>query len=122
MSRLADILEESEMKMESTEAEVPIKVIDKERMGDKGRPTWTMYSWELILEHLVDGTPPISISANIVAHVKNFSPSTKIKELPSIWKISRARTVLLVVVLKLAAYCLSLANKWAQLFIDDTSH
>ena len=107
--------------MASMKAELPIKLIGKERIGDKGRPTWPMCIWELILEQLVNGTPPSSINANIVARVKKFLPSTKIKELPSIWTIRLARTVLLVFVQTLAAYRLSLADKWEQLFTDETS-
>ena len=121
MSCLTDLLEESENKMASMKAEIPIKVIGKERIGNKGRPTWPMYIWELILEQLVNGTPPSLINTNIVAHVKKFLPSTKIKELPSIWKIRLARTVILVVVQTLAAHNPSLADKWAQLFTDETS-
>ena len=52
--------------------------------------------------------------------MKKFSPSTKIKELPSIWKIRQSRMILLVVVQTLAAYHLSLDYKWAQLFTDET--
>ena len=79
MSSLTDLLEESEKMMVIMKAEVPIKVIGKEKIGNKGRPTWPMYIWELILEQLVNGTPPSSINANNVAHVKNFSPLTNIK-------------------------------------------
>ena len=43
MSRLTDLLEESEKKMASMKSEVPIKVIDKERIVNKVRPTWPMY-------------------------------------------------------------------------------
>ena len=104
--------------MASLKAEVLIKVIYKERIGNKGIPTWPMYIWELVLEQLVNGTPPSLINMNIVAHVKNFSPPTKIKELPSIWTIRRARMVLLVVINTLEAYRLSLDDKWAQLSTD----
>ena len=107
--------------MISMKAEVPIKVIGKERIVNKGRPTCPMCIWELILEQLVKGTPPSLINSNIVAHVKKFLTSTKIKELPNIWKIRRARTVIMVVVQTLSAYRLSLADKWAQLFTDETS-
>ena len=79
MSRLTDLPEESKKMMASMKAEVRIKVIGKEMIENKGRQTWPMYIWELILEQLVNGTSPSSISANIVAHVKKFSPSTKIK-------------------------------------------
>ena len=44
-SCLTDLLEESEKNMASMKAEVPIKVIGKERIGDKGRPTCPMYIW-----------------------------------------------------------------------------
>ena len=110
MSRLTDLLEESEKNMASMNAKVPIKVIGKDRVLNKGIPTWPMYIWVLILEQLVNGTLTSSINVNIVAHVKTFLPSTKIKELPSIWKICRASTVLLVVVQKLEAYRQSLAD------------
>ena len=65
--------------MASMKAEVPIKVIGKGRIGNKGRTTWPIYIWELILEQLVNGTPPSSINANNVANVKSFSPLTNIK-------------------------------------------
>ena len=106
--------------MASMKAEVTIKVIVKERIVNKGRPTRPMVIWGLILEQLINGTPTSFIKTNIVDHVKKFSPLKNIKELPSIWKIRRARTVLLVVVQTLAAYRLSLADKLAQLFTDET--
>ena len=104
MSLLNDLIEESEKMMADMKVGVPIKVIDKKRIGNKGRPTWPIYIWELILKQLVNGTPPSSINANIVDHVKKFLTSTKIKELPSICTIRQARTVILVVVQTLAAY------------------
>ena len=51
MSRLTTLLEENDNMMASMKAEVPIKVIGKERIGNKGRPTWPMYVWVLLLEH-----------------------------------------------------------------------
>ena len=79
ISRLIDLLEENEKKMETLKVEVLIKLLGKERIVNKGKPTWSMYILELILEQLVNGTPPSSINANIVAHVKKVLPSTKIK-------------------------------------------
>ena len=58
--------------MASMKVEVPIKVIGKESIGNKGIPTWKMNIREPILEKLVNGTPLIPINANIVAHVKKF--------------------------------------------------
>ncbi len=72
------------------------------------------------MEQHVNGTPPLSVGANIITFVRKFSPSTVIKELPSIWTIHRARTVLLVIVWALAAYRLGKAKRWGQLFTDGT--
>ena len=79
------------------------------------------YVWELIIEQIMNGTPPSCINNNIVTMIKVFSPTTEIRELPSIWTIRRARTVLLVVVQTLATYRIAKANKWEQLFTDGTS-
>ena len=99
---------------------IPVKVTERKRHRGCGPLTWPLFIWELILEQLVSGTPPTSVNNNIVAHVTKFSPSTKIKELPSIWTICRARTVLLVIVQTLAAYHIAKADKWGQLFLDET--
>ena len=115
------LVEESARKLEKLELSVPIKEIKKIRTGRGGSSSWPLYIWDLILEQLVNGTPPSSVSANIHAHVKKFSPSTKITELPSIWTIRRVRSVLLIVCQTLAAYRLAKAGKWAQIFTDATS-
>jgi hypothetical protein len=100
---------------------VPIKIFGKVCQGNAGNPRWLLYVWELIIEQIVNGTPPSSINNNIVSMIKIFSPTTEIRELPSIWTIRRARTVLLVVVQTLATYRIAKANKWEQLFTDGTS-
>ena len=118
---LQDLLDASESKLSLMDAAIPIKQIKKTRASNKGRPSWPLYMWDLILEQLVNGTPPSSVNDNIVAHVKTFSPTTDIVDLPSIWTIRRARTVLLIICQTLAAYRLSKADKWEQLFTDATS-
>ena len=118
---LQDLLDASESKLSLMDAAIPIKQIKKTRASNKGRPSWPLYMWDLILEQLVNGTPPSSVNDNIVAHVKKFSPTTDIVDLPSIWTIRRARTVLLIICQTLAAYRLSKADKWDQLFTDATS-
>ena len=65
--------------------------------------------------------PPTLVNDNIKAFCCKFSPTTKIRELPSIWTIWRARLVLLVIIQKLAAYRLAKANKWEKLFTNATS-
>jgi hypothetical protein len=74
--------------------------------------------WELLLEQLVNGTPPTSVNANIVSTVRHFSPLTNIKEQPSIWTMRRGKTVLLVVVETLAVYRLAKAKQWGQMHTD----
>ena len=73
---------------------------------------------ELILEQLVNGTPPPSVNANILSFIRCFSPITSIKEQPSIWTIRCRRTVLLVVLETLATYWLAKAKRWGQMFTD----
>ena len=106
---------------ESLELAFPIKQIGKERSGNTGAMRWGHSVWELIIEQLVNGTPPSAVNQNIVAHVCRFLPKCVIKELPSVWTIRRARSVLLVIVQTLSAYCLGAAEKWGQVFTDGTS-
>ena len=120
LSELQDRLEETSIGLEEAKNALPHTVIGKELCRGCVRQ-WPLYIWELILEQLVNGTPPSSVADNIVAHVKQFSPTTVIKELHSIWTIRRARTVLLVIVQTLAAHRLAKADKWEQLFTDGTS-
>ncbi len=95
------------------------KVPRKNRSGASS--SWPLFMWELMIEQIVNGTPPTSVNANIISSIKCFSPNTKIKEMPSIWTIRRARTVLLVIVQTLAAYRLARAKSWGQLHTDGTS-
>ena len=118
---LEEQLDNSALSLSIANAAVPIKVIAKSIDGRGGTSSWTLYVWELIIEQLVNGTPPTAINSNIVTMIKTFSPTTTISELPSIWTIRRARTVLLVVVQTLATYRIAKADKWEQLFTDGTS-
>ena len=77
--------------------------------------------WELIIDQLANGTPPTSVNDNIKAFFRKFSPTTKIRELPSVWKIRLARSVILVVVQTLDSYNIAKAKKWEQLFVEGTS-
>jgi len=90
----------------------PHALIARESNSRKGQKRWPLFTWEIILEQLVNGTCPSAIKANIVPIVSHFSPSTKIIELPSIWIMRRGRTVLLAVVQSLAACRLAKLDKW----------
>lgn len=125
VDHLQAMLEESDAKLvaaqEDKAAAVPIPVVQRERKGKTGNRSWGLDIWEVIIEQLVNGTPPASICSNMIALVRKFSPSTEIRELPSIWTVRRARTVVLVIVQALAAYRLGKAKRWGQLFTDETS-
>ena len=122
---LLDAYEELQNRYDDQEKKMnelsPIPFIGRVReKGQKGAPSWPLFVWEMMLEHLVNGTPPSAVNANIRSIVERVSPGTIIKELPSIWTIRRARTVLLVVVQALASYRLAKANKWGQINSDET--
>ncbi len=109
----------------SLEASSPVKVIKKEHnklLNPKGgKPRWPIHIWEVILEQLVNNTPPSSITSNIVSVVKTFSPNTKIEQMPHLNTIRRGRTVLGIVVQLLAAEKLGKSKKWKQAYTDATS-
>ena len=98
-----------------------IEFIGKVSQGKRGSPSWPLFMYELIMEQLVNGTPPSAISDNILSFVSTFLPNTIVKELPSIWTVRRTRTILLIVVEALAAYQLGKSLWWKQLFTDGTS-
>ena len=102
-------------------ASFPIHEIKRQRSGRTGGRRWSHVMWELLMEQLVNGTPPAAVNKNIVSHIRRFSPKCVITELPSIWTIHRARSVLLTIVQTLSAYRLGHAHKWGQIFTDGTS-
>ena len=121
LAEMQALVDEQERRLDNLDKAVPIKVVQKTHEGSKGRPRWGLDVWELIIEQLVNGTPPSAVNNNIISNVLKFSPTTIIKELPSIWTIRRARTVLLVIVQTLASYRLGKADKWGQLNHDATA-
>ena len=67
---------------------MPIPFIGKVReKGKRGAPSWPLFVWEMLLEQLVNGTPPTAVNANIRSIVERVSPGTEIRQLPSIWTI-----------------------------------
>ena len=111
--------------MAQLEAAAPMPVVQKEsnklisaRGGQKTFPFWLN---GIIMEQLVNNTPPSSINSNILSVMKVVCPSTKIIELPSLDYNRRLRTVLATVSLLLAAYRLAGSKYWKQLHTDGTS-
>ena len=121
LMELEDELDRRKNQVQKLEKAFAIKVFGKICDGQREATSWPHFIWELILEQLVNGTPPSSVNANIVSFLRCFSPTTVIKELPSIWTIRRGRTVLLVVVETLATYRLAKAKQWGQMFTDGSS-
>eukprot|EP00585_Thalassiosira_rotula_P015661 CAMPEP_0196174914 /NCGR_PEP_ID=MMETSP0911-20130528/7734_1 /TAXON_ID=49265 /ORGANISM="Thalassiosira rotula, Strain GSO102" /LENGTH=258 /DNA_ID=CAMNT_0041442377 /DNA_START=97 /DNA_END=874 /DNA_ORIENTATION=- len=68
LGQLQSLVDDYEKKLERAEAAVPFKVIKKRRDGKSGCPRWGIEIWELILEQLMNGTPPSSVNGNIIAH------------------------------------------------------
>ena len=95
--------------------------IGRQRHGNRGGRSWPHFMWEIMMEQLVNGTPPTAVNKNILTHVHHFSPECQVLELPSVWTIRRARSMLLVIVQTLSAYRLGVAKKWGQLLTDGTS-
>ena len=86
-----------------------------------GAHTWPLWMVQLILEQLVNGTPPSAISANIASQAALTMPDRPIHELPGINYIRNCRTVLRIIGETMTAYRLAKVPKWEQLFTDGTS-
>ena len=82
---------------------------------------WPLWMLQLVLEMLVNGTPPSAISANIASQASLTTPGVTIDNLPGDSYIRRCRTILRVIGETLAAYRLGKQQDWAQLFTDGTS-
>ena len=121
LGEMNNLLEESQKKISELETAAPIKEVKRVRKGRGGVSVWPTYMWDVIMEQLVNGTPPSAVHDNINLHIDVFAPGTAIHELPSLWTIRRARTVLLVICQTLAVYRLAKADRWGQLFTDATS-
>lgn len=88
--------------------------------GDnRGRQPWPLWIVQLILEQLVNGTPPAVMPANILSHAKHFG--VEVEKLPSVKHCQDMRIVLRILTETLAAYRLGKSEQWQQLFTDGTS-
>ena len=98
------------------------KVRSLSSTGKKGGGyIWPEWIQQLVLEMLVNGTPPSAIRPNIVSQVSLISPDIVIHSLPSARYIRQCRTVLRIIGETLTVYRLAKANTWQQLFTDGTS-
>ena len=94
-----------------------IKVIGR----DGANIGWSLHIWQLLIEQIINGTPPSSVSKNIVSFTKMLCPKTiPINELPSVWTARKARTVITTIGETLAAYKLAEYEYYGQLHTDST--
>ena len=98
----------------------PINDFKKISGGTAGARVWPLWITQLIIEMLINGTPPSAIPPNIAAQAELSMPGKTIDELPSEKYCKDMRAVLQVVVETLVAYRLAKANVWEQLFVDGT--
>ena len=71
-SQLMELEEELDKKndeLHELDKSFSIKVFGKVRGGQRGATSCPHFVWELIMEQLVNGTPPISVNANILSFV-----------------------------------------------------
>ena len=88
-----------------------ITTLQKENNNKKGgQKTLPIFMWTLILEQLVNNTPPASINSSILSVLKVFSPKTKVIDFPHLNTIRKGRTVLGLVYHILAADRLAKSN------------
>mmetsp|Transcript_9019 Transcript_9019/g.15350 ORF Transcript_9019/g.15350 Transcript_9019/m.15350 type:complete len:310 (+) Transcript_9019:2116-3045(+) len=79
---------------------------------------WPLWIVQLILEQLVNGTPPTAIPKNIRAQARLSTYGSKDIDVPCDEYCRSMRAVLRIVTETLAAYTLGKSKAWAQLFTD----
>mmetsp|Transcript_3886 Transcript_3886/g.10150 ORF Transcript_3886/g.10150 Transcript_3886/m.10150 type:complete len:291 (+) Transcript_3886:4227-5099(+) len=85
--------------------------------GGKGEAPWPMWMVQLILEQLVNGTPPSAIPANILSQDRLMTGRDG-QQPPSVGFCRDMRVVLRILTETLAAYQLAKQGQWKQLFSD----
>ena len=86
-----------------------------------GGSKWPLKVVQLVIEQLVNGTPPTSIRCNIASFLALSTTSDKIEQLPSLSFIRECRLAIQIIGETLTAYRLACAPKWEQVFTDGTS-
>ena len=95
----------------------------KERTAGRrgGGSKWPLKVVQLVIEQLVNGTPPTSIRCNIVSCVALAMSCDPVKKLPSLSFIRECRGAIQIIGETLTANRLAKAQKWKQVFTDGTS-
>ena len=88
--------------------------------GGSGGRSWPWWVRAMIMEQLVNGTPPTAIPANLVSDAAYLVPFLEV-HVPSVKFCREMRSELRIVTETLAAYRIAKAVNWRQLFTDGTS-
>ena len=112
----------SQLKVTSQPVVTIWKIIQKQGSGKGGYYTWPIWMVQVILEQLVNGTPPAATSLKIASRSALFMTGVKfiVQELPIIKFIWSCRTILRIIGKNLAAYCIRKVDKWDKLFSTGT--
>ena len=96
------------------------KVLQKEGYRKRGSYTWTIWTIKMILEQLVNGTPPEAISPNIQYPVALDITEVRVinQELSSMNFIRSCRKIIRISSDILSSYCIGKAEQWDQLLSD----
>ena len=86
-----------------------------------GGLTWPLWILQLILEMLVNGTPPSAIAKNIQSQAIITQPDIIVHDLPCERYVLNCCTNLRILGETLTAYRLAKADVWQQLFTDGTN-
>ena len=99
------------------------KKVRKGRSDNKagGAHVWPIWMLQLVLEMLVNGTPPSAIPLNIKSQAALTTPGVIIEDFPGLGYVRNCRTILRVIGETLTAYRLGKQAEWQQLFTDGTS-
>ena len=97
-------------------------IFEKCRISKRGgRKQYSVKLVQIILEMIVNGTPPSSIRAILLIFAQTFDPTFDLKDLPCLAYIRKCRSILITVTKVIAALRLSKAENWGQMFTDATS-
>ena len=122
MNRIYVVCEELKAELKVTAQNVVTigKVLQKEGYRKRGSYTWTIWTIKMILEQLVNGTPPEAISPNIQYPVALDMTEVRVinQELSSMNFIRSCRKIIRISSDILSSYCIGKAEQWDQLLSD----
>ena len=119
-------VEELEQALHEGAAEALEKMAAIRTLATAGRGTgshgrwWPWWVRAMIMEQLINGTPPTAIPANLVSDATYLVPFLEV-HVPTARFCSQMRGELRIVTETLAAYRIAKAVNWRQLFTDGTS-